>query len=90
MSLTELEKRAVNELISDVERRLELETRNLDSAQFGLAKLQIRVKLFGEENLDDKEREAYKQSSPEDIAKHKAEISRLQAQLDQLQAYGKV
>jgi hypothetical protein len=88
MSLTELEKRAINELISDVQRRLELEMRNLDSTQFELTKLQIRVKLFGEENLDDKEREAYTQSYPKDIAKHEAELSRLQAQLDKLHAYG--
>lgn len=89
MNLTELEQRAVKELTDDLQRRLELETKNLYSARFELTKLQIRVKLFGEESLDDKEREAFARACPEDIAKHEAEIARLQAQLDKLLAYGK-
>jgi hypothetical protein len=89
MNLTELEQRAVKELTDDLQRRLELETKNLYNARFELTKLQIRVKLFGEEPLDDKEREAFARAYPEDIAKHEAEIARLQAQLDKLLAYGK-
>jgi hypothetical protein len=89
MNLTELEQRAVEELTGDLQRRLELETKNLDNARFELTKLQIRVKLFGKETLDDKERESFAQAWPEDIAKHEAEIVRLQAQLDKLLAYGK-
>ena len=89
MKLTELEQRAVEELTSDLKRRLELETKNLGSARFGLTKLQIRVKLFGEETLDDKEREEFVHTYPEDIVKHETAIARLQAQLDKLIAYGK-
>ena len=48
------------------------ERKNLDSAQFEFAKLQVRVKLFGEADLDDKEREAFVRGYPEDIAKHEA------------------
>jgi hypothetical protein len=89
MNLTELEQRAVKELVDGLQRRLELETNNLDSARFELTTLQIRVKLFGEGSLDDKEREALAKTCPGDIAKHEAEIARLQAQLDKLLAYGK-
>jgi translation elongation factor EF-1beta len=89
MNLTELEQRAIKELMSDLQRRLELETKNLGSARFGLTKLQIRVKLFGEDTLSDKEREEFTKTYPEDIAKHETEIARLQTQLDKLLAYGK-
>lgn len=89
MALTEMEQRAVQELVEGLKRRLDLETKNLDSTRFDLTKLQIRVKLFGEEDLDDKEREAFTQAYLEDIAKHEAAIARLQAQLDKLLAYGK-
>jgi hypothetical protein len=88
MNLTELERRAIKELTDDLEQRLKLETRNLDSARFELTKLQIRVKLFGEETLDDSEREAFVQAYPEDIAKHEAKVAQLQTQLDKLRAYG--
>ena len=88
MNLTELEQRAIKELTEELQRRLELETKNLDSAQFEFTKLQIRVKLLGEGTLDDKEREASIQAYPEDIAKHQAAIARLQEQLDKLLAYG--
>lgn len=88
MNLTELEQRAIKELMDNLEQRLKLETRNLENARFELTKLQIRVKLFGEESLDDSEREAFAQACPEDIAKHEAEVARLQAQLDKLRAYG--
>jgi hypothetical protein len=88
MNLTELEQRAVKELTDDLQRRLELETKNLYSARFELTKLQIRVKLFGEESLDDEERKEFAQACPEDITEHEAEIARLQAQLDKLLAYG--
>ncbi len=77
MNLTELERRAIKELMDDLEQRLELETKNLDNARFELTKLQIRVKLFGEETLDDSEREAFVQACPEDIAKHEVEVARL-------------
>jgi hypothetical protein len=87
MNLTELERRAIKELMDDVEQRLKLETRNLENARFQLTKLQIRVKLFGEETLDDSEREAFVQACPEDIAKHEAEVARLQMQIDKLRAY---
>ena len=89
MNLTELEQRAIKELTSDVQRRLELATKNLGSARFALTKLQIRVKLFGEETLNDKEREEFAQTYPEDIAKHEVEMTCLQAQLEKLLAYGK-
>jgi hypothetical protein len=89
MALTEMEQRAVQELVEDLKRRLEQETKNLDSARFDLTKLEIRVKLFGEQDLDDKAREAFTQAYPEDIAKHEAEITRLQTQLDILLAYRK-
>ena len=72
-----------------MQRRLELETKNLDSARFEFTKLQIRVKLFGEETLDDKERKAFVHACPGDIVKHEAALARLQAQLDKLLAYGK-
>ena len=88
MNHTELERRAIKELMDDLEKRLTLETRNLENARFQLTKLQIRVKLFGEKTLDDSEREAFAQACPEDIAKHEAEAARLQAQLDKLRAYG--
>jgi len=88
MELTELEQRAIKELVEEMQRRLDLEARNLDSARFEFTKLQVRVKLFGEENLDQKEREAYAHSYPEHIAKHEAGIARLQEQLDKLRAYG--
>ena len=89
MALAEMEQRAVQELVEDLKRRLEQETKNLDSARFDLTKLQIRVKLFGEQDLDDREREAFTQAYPKDIAKHEAEIVRLQTQLNKLLAYGK-
>jgi len=89
MVLSETEQRAVQELVEGLKRRLEQETKNLDSARFDLVKLEIRVKLFGEQDLGDKEHKAYTQTYPEDIAKHEAEIARLQAQLDKLLAYGK-
>jgi hypothetical protein len=89
MVLAEMEQKAVPELAEGLKRRLEQEIKNLDSAQFDLVKLEIRVKLFGEQDLDDRERKAFSQAYPEDIAKHKAEIARLQAQLDKLLAYGK-
>ena len=88
MNITELERRAIKELMDDLEQRLELEIKNLDNARFELTKLQIRVKLFGEETLDDREREAFVQACPEDISKHEVEVARLQAQLDKLRAYG--
>jgi hypothetical protein len=89
MVLAEMEQRAVQELVEGVRRRLEQEAKSLDSARFELTKLQIRVKLFGEQDLDARERKAFTQACPEDIAKHEAEIARLQAQLDKLLAYGK-
>lgn len=89
MNLTEVEQRAVKELMDELQRRLELETRNLGHAQFELTKLRIRASLFGEETLDDRERKALVQAYPEDIAKHQTEITRLQAQLAKLGAYGK-
>jgi len=88
MELTELERRAVKELVEEMQGRLDLEARNLASAQFEFTKLQIRVKLFGEECLDQKEREAYTQSYPEHIARHEAGIARLQEQIEVLRAYG--
>ena len=88
MGCTELEQRAIKELTEEMQRRLELEARNLDSARFEFTKLQVRVKLFGEENLDQKEREAFAHSYPEHIAKHEAGIAHLQGQLDKLLAYG--
>ena len=75
-------------LAADLKRRLELEKKNLESARFEFTKLQIRVKLFGEESLDDRERQSFAQTCPQDLAKHEAEIVRLQAQLDKLLAYG--
>ena len=87
MTRTELEQKAIEELMEEMQRRLELETKNLDSARFEYAKLQIRVKLFGEETLDEKERGAFAERYPEDIAKHEAGIARLQEQLDKLRAY---
>jgi hypothetical protein len=87
MALAEMEQRAVQELIEVLRRRLEQETKNLDGARFDLVKLQLRVKLFGEHDLDDREREAFSQTYPMDIAKHEAEISRLQTQLDKALAY---
>ena len=88
MSRTELEQRAIEELTEEVQRRLELEAKNLASARFEFTKLQIRVKLFGEETLDEKEREAFARACPEDIVHHKTELARLQEQLDKLSAYG--
>jgi hypothetical protein len=87
MSHAELEERAIAELSGEMERRLELEARNLESARFEFTKLQIRVKLFGEDSLDQKEREAFAQSHPEHIAQHEAGLARLQEQLDKLRAY---
>jgi hypothetical protein len=87
MVLAEMEQRAVQELVENLKRRLEQEMKNLDSARFDLVKLEIRVKLFGEQDLDDRERKAFTQAYPEDIAKHEVEIARLQAQLDKLLAY---
>ena len=84
-----MEQRAVQELVEGLRQRLEQETKNLDSARFDLTKLQIRVKLFGEQDLDDREAKAFAQAYPEDIAKHQAEIAHLQGQLDKLLAYGK-
>jgi hypothetical protein len=84
-----MEQRAVQELVEGLKRRLEQETKNLDSARFDLVKLEIRVKLFGEQDLGDKEHKAYNQTYPEEVAKHEAEIARLQMQLDKLLAYGK-
>lgn len=88
MVLQEMEQRAVQELLEGLNRRLEQETKNLDNARFGLVKLEIRVKLFGEQDLDDREHKAYSQTYPEDIAKHEAEIARLQVQINKLLAYG--
>jgi len=89
MVLAEMEQKAVQELVEGLKRRLEQETKNLNSTRFDLTKLQIRVKLFGEQDLDDRERKAFAQTYPEDTTKHEAEIARLQAQLDKLLAYGR-
>ena len=88
MALGEMEQRAVQELVAGLKRQLEQETKNLNNARFDFVKLEIRVKLFGEQDLDDRERKAYSQTYPEDIAKHEAQIARLQVQIDKLLAYG--
>ena len=88
MSQSELEQRAIKELLEETQQRLELETKNLDSARFEFTKLQIRIKLFGKQNLDQKEHEAFAHSYLEHIAKHEAGIAALQEQLDKLRAYG--
>jgi len=87
MALTELERRAAQELAEDLRQRIELEQGGLQSTQFKLTKLQLRVKLFGKADLDDEERERFAQVYPDDIARHESEIARLQAQLDKLLAY---
>jgi hypothetical protein len=87
MALTELERSAAQELAEDLRQRIELEQGGLQGTQFKLAKLQIRVKLFGKTDLDDEERERFAQVYPDAIARHEAEIAHLQAQLDKLLAY---
>jgi hypothetical protein len=87
MALTELEQKAVQELERDLGERIEREQKGLEDTQFRWTKLQIRVRLFGEQDLDDQELESWNQVYPTDIAKHQAEIARLNRQLEQLRAY---
>ena len=87
MPLTELEQKAVQELERDLGARIEREKKGLEDTEFRWTKLQIRVRLFGEQDLDEQELESWSQVYPTDIAKHKAAISRLNGQLEQLLAY---
>jgi hypothetical protein len=87
MALTELEQKAVQELERDLGARIEREQKGLEDTQFRWTKLQIRVQLFGEQDLDKQELESWSRVYPMDITKHKAEISRLNRQLEQLLAY---
>jgi hypothetical protein len=87
MALTELEQKAVQELEQDLGERIEREQKGLEDTQFRWTKLQIRVKLFGEQDLDEQELESWSQVYPMDIARHEAEISRLQGQIERLHAY---
>ena len=87
MTLTKLEQKAVQELERDLGERIGREQKGLEDTQFRWTKLQIRAQLFGEQDLDDQELESWSQVYPTDIAKHQAEISRLNGQLEQLLAY---
>jgi len=85
---TELEQRAIQELEQDLEHRLDRELKGLEDVKFRFTKLQLRVKLFGKEDLDDEELGLYGQSYPEDMARHEAEIALVRAQLAKLRTYG--
>jgi hypothetical protein len=87
MTLSDLEQKAAQELERDLGERIEREQKGLEDTQFRWTKLQIRVQLFGEQDLDEQELESWSQVYPMDIARHKAEISRLNGQLEQLLAY---
>jgi len=87
MTLTELEQKAIQELERDLGERIDREQKGLEDARFKWTKLQIRVQLFGEQDLDEQELESWDQVYPTDIAKHTAEISRLNEQFKQLLAY---
>jgi hypothetical protein len=84
---TELEQRAIQELEQDLEHRLDREHKGLEDVKFRFTKLQLRVKLFGKEDLDDEELGLYEQSYPEDMARHEAEIALVRAQLAKLRTY---